>query len=72
MRIMMKKYEVRTENDNFLFYTKGNATKFYNKLVNQLISDKKIKVIHNENELYFIYEKKDSNIRYSVELISLV
>ena len=72
MRIMMKKYEVRTENDNFLFYTKGNATKFYNKLVNQLISDKKIKVIHNEKELYFIYEKKGSNIRYFVELISLV
>ena len=50
MRIMTKKYEVRTENNNFLFYTKGNATKFYNKLVNQLISDKKIKVIHNEKD----------------------
>ena len=72
MRIIMKKYEVRTENDSYLFYTKGKATKFYNKLVNQLISDKKIKVIHNESELYFIYEKKDSNIRYAVELISLV
>ena len=72
MRIIMKKYEIRTENDSYLFYTKGKAIKFYNKLVNQLISGKKIKVIHNESELYFIYEKKDSNIRYSVELISLV
>ena len=68
MKIIEKKYEIRSIEGNTQFYTKKFALNFFNNLIQALKNQYGVKIIHIEKNNYCIYES--NNIRYSIEFIS--
>ena len=70
MRIM-KKYVVRSFENEVEFYTKRNALIHYRQLIEEIRQNTSFKLIHCEKNNYYIYEEKATKNRYSVELLTL-
>lgn len=67
MKLIEKKYEVRSIEGNIQFYTKKNTLNYFNKLVKTIKNKYDAKIIHIEKNNYCIYEVH--NVRYSIEFI---
>lgn len=70
MRIM-KKYVVRSSENEVEFYTKRNALIHYNQLIEEIRQNMAFRLIHCEKNNYYIYEEKATKNRYCVELLTL-
>ena len=70
MRIM-KKYVVRSSENEVEFYTKRNALIHYNQLIEKIRQNRAFRLVHCEKNNYYIYEEKATKNRYSVELLIL-
>lgn len=68
MKIIEKKYEIRSKEGNIQFHTKKFALEFFNNLIQALKNQYGVKIIHIEKNNYCVYES--NNVRYSIEFIS--
>ncbi len=68
MKIIEKKYEIRSIEGNTQFYTKKCALNYFNKLLQTIKNKYDIKIIHIQKNNYCIYESH--NKRFSIEFIS--
>ena len=67
----MKKYMVRSRENDVEFYTKKYALIHYAQLIEEIRQNKSFKLIHCDKNNYYIYEEKATKNRYSVELLTL-
>lgn len=70
MRIM-KKYMVKSRENEIEFYTKRSALIHYRQLIEEIRQNGSFKLIHCEKNNYYIYEERSTKNRYSVELLTL-